>query len=90
VPDREPKADAKPKRPRKRAALAAVTDDAVPAAPSPTPKRAAAKPARSPERLEKDEVAAAAPVVAAPVQAARPVLGAKKKRELPPYLRVVK
>jgi hypothetical protein len=76
---------AKPKRPRKRAALAAVTDAEPQAA---AQKRVAPKPARAAERTEKDE-AAAAPV-AAPVQAARPMVGAKKKRELPPYLRVVK
>jgi hypothetical protein len=77
---------AKPKRPRKRAPLAAVTEGGSPA---PTAKRAAPKAARTPERVEKDDVATA-PVVA-PVQAARPMVGpAKKKRELPPYLRVVK
>jgi hypothetical protein len=73
----------KPKRARKRPPLAAVSDDG----PAPAPKRAA-KPVRQ-ERVEKEEVVAA-PVVA-PVQAARPAVGAaKKKRELPPYLRVVK
>jgi hypothetical protein len=83
--EKEPKAEvAKPKRPRKRASLAAVTDGA------PQPKPRAAKPARSADRAEKDDLATA-PAVAAPVQAARPAAGAaKKKRELPPYLRVVK
>jgi hypothetical protein len=106
------KADAtKPKRPRKRPALAAV-DSSSPASPeparaldgrspaspeparnlrtvdAPAPKRPS-KPARVAETAEKEDVATAP--VAAPVQVARPTLGtAKKKRELPPYLRVVK
>jgi hypothetical protein len=87
--EKEPKAaePAKPKRARKRAPLAAVTDGG--GSPAPAAKRAAPKAARTPERVEKEEVAAA-PVVA-PVQAARTMVGpAKKKRELPPYLRVVK
>jgi hypothetical protein len=89
----------KPKRPRKRPALAAV-DGSSAASPEPArslrdvdppaPKRPSKPAARVVEAAEKDE-AATAPV-AAPVQmAARPALGtAKKKRELPPYLRVVK
>jgi hypothetical protein len=99
-PEKEAKAEVvKPKRPRKRPALAAVSDEASPA---PSPKRATAKQVR-PERVEKEEVAEvpdgtspAPPArgrdqVLAPVQAARPAAGAaKKKRELPPYLRVVK
>jgi hypothetical protein len=108
---KDAKAEAgKPRRARKRPALAAVSDGSAPA-----PKRAAkqgphpatrqvgdgshqaTRPAGQgtqqatrpvqPEPVEKEEVA----VAPAPVQAARPAAGAaKKKRELPPYLRVVK
>jgi stringent starvation protein B len=69
-------AGGKPRRPRKRPALAAVPD-ATPPAPKakPAPKAAKAK----------------APPAPRPVAAKRPAApGNKKKRELPPYLRVVK
>ncbi len=78
---REPKAEMapKPKRSRKRPALAAVPDGEAPATSKPT------KPS-SPER------AAPSPrPVITPAPAARSGGGAsRKKRELPPYLRVVK
>jgi stringent starvation protein B len=69
----------KPKRPRKRPSLSAVPDGDEPAGAAlkvPSAGRAAASPVR--------------PVVA-PATTPRPVLGPpRKKRELPPYLRVVK
>jgi stringent starvation protein B len=82
--EKDAKADgAKPKRPRKRAPLAAVPDgDAQKKAPK-TP-RAPLAPER-PAALQ----GASRPVVA-PAPASRPGNGARKKRELPPYLRVVK
>ena len=79
APAREPKAEAspKPKRTRKRPALAAVPDGEE--APAPT----------KPSRPEAERPAPVARPAAAP--AARPSAGAtRKKRELPPYLRVVK
>jgi Stringent starvation protein B len=85
APAREPKAESpKPKRPRKRPVLAAVADtDSV--------ERAAVKPLRAaptaPERVVRATAGAAAPRPAPE----RVVRGSrKKKRELPPYLRVVK
>jgi hypothetical protein len=82
-----PKAEApKPKRVRtKRAPLAAVPDGEVVEA-----KKAPKPAARAPRVVEKDKPAPR-PVVA-PAPSSRPALGStpKKKRELPPYLRVVK
>jgi stringent starvation protein B len=76
---RDSKPDAsKPKRPRKRPSLTAVPDgeDVVPPLKSSVPGRAA-----SPVR----------PVVAPVPTTPRPVVGpTRKRRELPPYLRVVK
>jgi len=79
---REPKAEGAPKpkrsRKRERPALSAVPDGEE----APLPSKAA-KPA------QEQAVPAARPAAAAP--AARPSAGAtRKKRELPPYLRVVK
>ncbi len=85
VPEKAHRSEAaKPKRTRKSASLAAVAEDGTA-----QPSKRAAKATRGAECAEKGE-AAAAPVVT-PVQVARPAMGtAKKKRELPPYLRVVK
>jgi hypothetical protein len=80
--EKEAKAEAaKPKRARKRAALAAVPDgDEQPKKP---------KAPRAPIG-ERGATAAPRPVVA-PAPISRPAgNGARKKRELPPYLRVVK
>jgi stringent starvation protein B len=76
---RESKGDGpKAKRPRKRPSLSAVPDSDD--APPPPLKAPAGRAAPSPVR----------PVVA-PAPAARPFVGpTRKKRELPPYLRVVK
>jgi stringent starvation protein B len=85
VPEKEAKAEAtKPKRPRKRVALAAVPDGGEPA-------KKAGKPQRAP-LVERSQPHAGAPrPVVAPAAAPRPAgMGARKKRELPPYLRVVK
>jgi stringent starvation protein B len=73
----------KSKKPRKRAPLAAVADE-EPAAPPSKPKPAvAAAPQPAPP-------APSSPAVPAPAPS-RPAVGApRKKRELPPYLRVVK
>jgi hypothetical protein len=87
----EPKAEAaKPKRVRtKRTPLAAVPDGEVVEAKKPS------KPAARAPRVVEQEKPAPRPVVA-PAPSSRPALGstpnstAKKKRELPPYLRVVK
>jgi hypothetical protein len=77
---REPKADSpKPRRARKRTPLAAVSggDD-----------RAANKPEKA---ASSDRSAGLPPrAVIAPVPSSRPNTTARKKRELPPYLRVVK
>jgi stringent starvation protein B len=74
---------AKTKKPRKRPALAAVADEQAPPAPSSKP----AKPARAPQPVQ---AAPPRPVVP-PATPSRPAVGAaRKKRELPPYLRVVK
>jgi len=77
---REPKADSpKPRRARKRSPLAAVSggDD-----------RAANKPEKA---ASSDRSAGLPPrAVIAPVPLSRPNTTARKKRELPPYLRVVK
>jgi stringent starvation protein B len=81
--EKEAKAEgAKPKRPRKRAPLAAVPDGDGPskkpkAARVPLAERGASPPG------------APRPVVA-PAPASRPGNGTRKKRELPPYLRIVK
>jgi stringent starvation protein B len=85
-PAREPKAEAaaKPKRARKRPSLTAVPDgEEAPLPASAKPSKPAAEPVAP----------AAARPAAAP--AVRPSVGAgagatRKKRELPPYLRVVK
>ena len=87
-----PAAEAKPARKRKRAAAAA---------PNEAPAEAKeAKKARAPRRRKAEPVAAPAPVAApmpavAPEAARSATAGApspasKRKRELPPYLRVVK
>ena len=77
---REPRADSrKPRRARKRPALAAISggDD-----------RAASKPEKS---ASSDRGAGFPPrAVIAPVPSSRPNNSSRKKRELPPYLRVVK
>jgi stringent starvation protein B len=81
--DKEAKADgAKPKRARKRAALAAVPDGDEP------PK----KPVKTPRAPLGERTSAGSPrPVVAPAPISRPATnGARKKRELPPYLRVVK
>ena len=83
--EKEPKAEAtKPKRPRKRVSLAAVPDGGEPA-------KKPAKTQRAP-LVERTPAHAGAPrPVAAPASPPRPAgVGARKKRELPPYLRVVK
>jgi len=78
----EPKGEAKPKRSRKRPALAAVPGEKAVASAKPEKVRA---PDRAGAPL------AARPVVAPAPSAPRPGAGsARKKRELPPYLRVVK
>jgi stringent starvation protein B len=81
--EKETKADGvKPKRARKRAALAAVPDGDEP------PKKAAKTP-RAPLG-ERASAGSPRPVVA-PAPISRPAgNSARKKRELPPYLRVVK
>jgi stringent starvation protein B len=84
-PEPEAKAEAstKPKKPRKRPALAAVSDEAAPPAPSSKP----GKPPRAPAPVQ----AAPSSPVLPPAAPSRPAVGApRKKRELPPYLRVVK
>jgi len=92
--EKEPKADgAKPKRVRaKRPSLAAVPEEGE----APAKKAGKPAPVRG-ERIVEKEKASPRPVVApapapAPAPAAsRPAAGpARKKRELPPYLRVVK
>jgi stringent starvation protein B len=80
---RAPKADAqKAKRPRKRPILAAVSDA--------DGRDGAVKPAKSSRSAERtahaNQAAAQRPVAAAPA----PRGSRKRKRELPPYLRVVK
>lgn len=75
-------ASAKAKKPRKRPALAVVADEAPPAPPS--------KPAKPVVRAPQP-AAPIAPAAAPPAPPSRPAAGAvRKKRELPPYLRVVK
>jgi stringent starvation protein B len=79
--EKEPKADgAKPKRARaKRPSLAAVPDETE----APAKKGARPAPARGERIVEKEKPT--------PRPVARPAAGpARKKRELPPYLRVVK
>jgi stringent starvation protein B len=74
---------AKTKKPRKRPALAAVADEPVPPAPP-------SKPAKAPRAPQPVQAAPSSPVVP-PAAPSRPAVGAvRKKRELPPYLRVVK
>jgi hypothetical protein len=68
----------KPKRTRKRPALAAVPDGEDVAAPAAV-KTASGRTSPAPVRP-----------VAAPSPATRNIVGPRKKRELPPYLRVVK
>ncbi len=78
---REPKAEGptKPKRTRKRPALAAVPDGEPSAPPKAIKTPSAERAAPSPRPL------------IAPVPVTRPSAGAsRKKRELPPYLRIVK
>jgi stringent starvation protein B len=75
---------AKPKRPRKRAPLAAVPDAGDGQAKKPAKRAPAA------DRGAQPQAGAARPVVA-PAPMVRPASnGSRKKRELPPYLRVVK
>jgi stringent starvation protein B len=82
-PEAKAEASAKPKKPRKRPVLAAVSDEAAPPAPSSKPE----KPQRAPAPVQ---ASPPAPVVP-PAAPSRPAVGApRKKRELPPYLRVVK
>ena len=84
-PTSETKADgsAKTKKPRKRPALAAVED----APPAPASKPGKPQRAPAPARVE---AAPSTPALPAPAPS-RPAVGApRKKRELPPYLRVVK
>jgi stringent starvation protein B len=87
-PAPDPKVDApsKGKRPRKRPSLAAVSDEAPPAPPS-----RPAKPARAPQVAQSPPATPSTPAVPS-APASKPSLGAptRKKRELPPYLRVVK
>jgi hypothetical protein len=73
-----PEATTKPKRTRKRPALAAVPDGEEVAAPA-AAKAASGRTSPAPIRP-----------VAAPSPATRNIVGPRKKRELPPYLRVVK
>jgi stringent starvation protein B len=69
---------AKPKRPRKRPPLAAVADGEAPSS----------KPSK-PGRTQPAQLAAP-PVLVPAAPPSRPAGSARKKRELPPYLRVVK
>jgi len=81
----EVKADgaAKPKRPRKRPALTAVADRADGEVPSSKPSK--------PGRVGQPAQLAAPPVLVPAAPPSRPAAGSsRKKRELPPYLRVVK
>ncbi len=86
----KPDAATKAKKPRKRPALAAVgsAEDAPAAVAPPAPPSKPARPAPAPPPA----AAVPAPVPSAP--ASRPAAGLsgppRKKRELPPYLRVVK
>ena len=85
-PEKEAKPEgAKPKRTRKRAPLAAVPDgESAPKKPSKQPRAPLAERASQPQGGGPRPVAAPAPLV-------RPATnGARKKRELPPYLSVVK
>jgi stringent starvation protein B len=78
----------KPKKPRKRPALAAVADEEIPSAPPSAPSSKPAKPVRTPQPVQ--AAAPSSPVIP-PAAPSRPAVGApRKKRELPPYLRVVK
>jgi stringent starvation protein B len=86
-PGSDAKADgsAKSKKPRKRPALAAVAEpDAEPPPPS--------KPAKPVRATQPVQAASAPPPPSAvpPAAPSRPVGASRKKRELPPYLRVVK
>jgi hypothetical protein len=91
-PGSDAKADgsAKSKKPRKRPALASV---AAPEEEQPPPSR---KPARAPQPIQTASAppspsAPSAPSAVPPAAPSRPAVGApRKKRELPPYLRVVK
>lgn len=80
---------ARARKAKKRPALAAVADPAPPAAPSKPAKPAA----RGPQPVQGVPAPAPAPPVA-PAAPSRPAAGSvgavRKKRELPPYLRVVK
>ncbi|MBV9945333.1 MAG: hypothetical protein JOZ69_00615, partial [Myxococcales bacterium] len=81
---REPKADPpKPKRARKRPPLAAVEGEASPESAAPKPRAAAA------ERPARTSPATAPRPVESPARASRGSVK-KKRKELPPYLRVVK
>lgn len=79
----------KSKRPRKRPAIAAVSDEPA-RGPTPVPAPAPSKPGKGAARTPQPAQASPPPVV--PVApASKPAMGgARKKRELPPYLRVVK
>ncbi len=85
-------AAAKSKKPRKRPALAAVAS-AGPDPEQPPPPSKPAKPARAPQPVQAASAPPPAPPVplVPPAPSSRPAVGApRKKRELPPYLRVVK
>jgi stringent starvation protein B len=80
--EKEAKAEGtKPKRPRKRAPLTAVPDGEA---------NKKAKPSRAPLAERGSAIQGAPRPVVAPAPASRPGNGARRKRELPPYLRVVK
>jgi stringent starvation protein B len=85
APDPKAEPPSKGKRPRKRPALAAVSDDPAPPAPPSRP----AKPARVPQAVQPPP---SAPPSEPSAPASKPSIGTppRKKRELPPYLRVVK
>jgi stringent starvation protein B len=84
------KADAKKKKRARKAKAAKETEKAARAARPPKAKPAALTIEKSPEKSRPPRVAPAlAPAVAA-TPGGQGAAGAKKKRELPPYLRVVK
>ena len=89
------KADAKKKKRARKAKEAKETEKATRATRPRKKPAVVPAPPPSPEKATAPRVAAPAPAVAAPAPARRASAGttgagAKKKRELPPYLRVVK
>jgi stringent starvation protein B len=87
--DAKGEAGAKSKKPRKRPALAAVASAGPDAEPPPPPSKPA-RPARAPQPIQAASAPPPVPLVP-PAPPSRPAVGApRKKRELPPYLRVVK